>query len=77
MDILGFNEVQKKMSRLYLRPSVFFCNAMSINLLFRSQYTSESNFNSISSSGEIIDANVGSLERWDFTCDLVIFFEMP
>ncbi len=48
---------------------------MSINLLFRSQYTSESNFNSISSCGEILDANVGSLERWDFPRVPVIFLK--
>jgi hypothetical protein len=35
---------------------------MRVNLLLRSQYTSQSNFNSKSSSGEIIDANVGSKE---------------
>ncbi len=46
---------------------------MRINLLLRSQYTSESNFNSISSSGEILGANVCSNECLDFTCDLVIF----
>ncbi len=48
---------------------------MSINLLFRSQYTSQSNFNSISSCGEIIDSNVGSKECLDFTSELVIFFK--
>ncbi len=48
---------------------------MRINLLFRSQYTSEPNFNSISSGGEILDANVGSLEHWDFSRDLVIILK--
>ncbi len=44
-------------------------------MLFRSQYTSESNFYSISSCGEILDANVGSLERWDFSRVLVNFLK--
>ncbi len=48
---------------------------MRINLLFRSEYTSESNFNSISSCGEILDANVDSKECLDFTCDLMIFLK--
>jgi hypothetical protein len=48
---------------------------MSIHLLFRSQYTSESNFNSISSCGELLDANVCSKECLDFTCDQVIFLK--
>ncbi len=46
----------------FLMSQLFFRNAIGINLLFRSQYTSESNFNSISSSGEISDTNVGSKE---------------
>ncbi len=58
---------------------------MRINLLFGSQYTSQSNFNSISSFGEILDANVDSngyldfneVQRrcLDFACDLVIFLK--
>ncbi len=36
---------------------------------------SESNFNSISSCGEILDANVGSLERWDFSNVQLIFLK--
>ncbi len=48
---------------------------MRINLLLKSQYTSQSNFNSISSSGEIIDANVGFMGCLDFSCDLVIFLK--
>ncbi len=48
---------------------------MRVKLLFRPQYTSESNFNSISSSGEILDANVGFMERLDFTCVPVIFLK--
>ncbi len=48
---------------------------MSINLLFGSQYTSESNFDSISSCGEILGANVCSKEFMEFTCDLVIFLK--
>ena len=44
-------------------------------MLFRSQYTSESNFNSISSSGEILDANVGFMKRLDFACVPVIFLK--
>ncbi len=48
---------------------------MRIKLLFTSQYTSQSNFNSISSSGEIIDANVGSNECLDFDYNLVIFLK--
>ncbi len=48
---------------------------MMINLLFRSQYTSESNFNSISSCGEILEANVGFMECFDFTCVPVIFLK--
>ncbi len=44
----------------FLVSQWFFWNALSMNLLFRSQYTSESNFNSISSCGEILDPNVDS-----------------
>ncbi len=51
----------------FLMSQWFFWNAMSINLLFRSKYTSELNFNSISSCGEILDANVCSKECLDFS----------
>ncbi len=44
-------------------------------MLFRSQYTSESNFNSISLSGEILDTNVGFMECLDFACVPVIFLK--
>jgi hypothetical protein len=47
---------------------------MRVNFLFTSQYTSESNLNSISSCGEVIDANVGSNECLDFAYNLVIFW---
>jgi hypothetical protein len=54
---------------------VIFLKCHGLNMLFRSQYTSEYNFDSISSCGEIHGANVCSKECLDFTCDLVIFLK--